>query len=75
MMNNAVILAANEMPENAVGPLKLMIFMVVLMLVFWGINVFRHIKGGKWSKPQQTIDLAGIVMLVVLIILLVIPMI
>lgn len=74
-MNSTFILAASEMPESAVGPLKFMIFMAVLMLVLWGINVFRHIKSGSKSKAQQTMDFAGIVMLMLLIILLVIPMI
>lgn len=56
--------------KSAEGMLRLLIFMVGLTAVFWGINIFRHIKNGSWTKFQKAADIIGLLMFIILLILL-----
>ena len=67
---SAAVLSAG----SAAATVKVLIFFIALMLVFWGLNVYRHIKSGKWEKFQQTVDIAGLLFFAVMIILLIIPL-
>ncbi len=53
---------------------KFLIFMIVILLIFWGLNIYKHICGG-WTKLQKITDIAGAAMIVGLLILLTIPII
>lgn len=53
--------------------IKVLIFLVVMLLIFWGLNVLKHISGG-WTKPQKIADIAGAAMISGLLILLIIPL-
>lgn len=52
---------------------KILIFITVLLLFFWGLNIYKHIRSG-WTKLQKVTDTAGAVMLVGLLISLIIPL-
>lgn len=56
--------------KSAEGMLRLMIFMIGLVAVFWGINIFRHIKNGSWTKFQKAADIIGMIIMIVLMIML-----
>ena len=56
--------------KSAEGMLRLMIFMIGLVAVFWGINIFRHIKNGNWTKFQKAADIIGIIMMIIMLIML-----
>ncbi|MBR5514376.1 MAG: hypothetical protein IKV85_10410 [Ruminococcus sp.] len=62
----AMLSAAN----SAEGMLKLLIFFVGLIMVLWGINLFRHIKSGKWTNFQKAVDIVGLLFFGVLMIML-----
>ena len=60
-------------PESAAGMMKTVIMLVAVMLVLWIINMTKHWKAG-WTTKHKVMDIAGIILLVVLLILLVIPL-
>ncbi|MBO4876696.1 MAG: hypothetical protein J5501_01675 [Ruminococcus sp.] len=60
-------------PESAAGMMKTVIMLVAVMLVLWIINMTKHWKAG-WTIKHKVMDIAGIILLVVLLILLVIPL-
>lgn len=31
---------------------KFLVFMTVMLLIFWGLNIYKHIRGG-WTKLQK----------------------
>ncbi len=62
----AMLSAAN----SAEGMLRILIFFVGLIMVFWGINLFRHAKSGKWTKFQKAVDVVGLLFFGVLMIML-----
>ncbi len=60
-------------PEgSAEGVLKILIFLIVLMLGAWGVNIYKHYKNG-WTKPQKIMDICGIIIIFTLLILVMIP--
>jgi hypothetical protein len=61
--------------NSAEGMLQLLIFFIVLIMVFWGINLFRHAKGGKWTKFQKAVDIVGLLFFGVLLIMLLVVLI
>ncbi|MCM1528931.1 MAG: hypothetical protein NC093_02925 [Alistipes sp.] len=61
--------------SRAEGTAELMIFFVFLMFVFWCINTYRHIKGGKWSLFQKITDIGGMIFFGIIIIVMIIPLI
>ncbi len=61
--------------SQAEGTAELMIFFVFLVLVFWCINTYRHIKGGKWNLFQKITDIGGIIFFGIMIIAMIIPVI
>ncbi|MBO5343964.1 MAG: hypothetical protein J6A57_05910 [Ruminococcus sp.] len=67
----AMLSAAN----SAEGMLRILIFFVGLIMVFWGINLFRHAKSGKWTKFQKAVDVVGLLFFGVLMIMLLVVMI
>lgn len=67
---SAAVLAAG----SAVGVIKILIFFILLMLVFWGINIYKHAKSGKWTTFMKIVDIVGVLFLAVMIILLIVPL-
>ncbi len=61
--------------NSAEGMLKLIIFFIGLIMVFWGMNLFRHAKSGKWTKFQKAVDIVGLLFFGVLMIMLLVLMI
>lgn len=70
--NLTVMLSAGNSAE---GMLKLLIFFVGLIMVLWGINLFRHYKSGKWTKFQKVVDIVGLLLFGTLMIMLLVAMI
>lgn len=69
--NNMITLpTVSKAPENAGGLIRFLVFLIVLLLAFWGINVFRHIKSGNWTTFQKVTDISGILLFSILIFLL-----
>ena len=56
--------------NSAEGMLRILIFFVGLIMVFWGINLFRHAKSGKWTKFQKAVDIVGLIFFSILMIML-----
>lgn len=61
--------------NSAEGMLRMLIFFVGLIMVFWGINLFRHAKSGKWTKFQKAVDIVGLIFFSILMIMLLVVMI
>ena len=70
--NLTVMLSA---AESAEGMLRILIFFVGLIMVLWGINLFRHAKSGKWTKFQKAVDIIGLLLFGILMIMLLVAMI
>lgn len=65
--NLTVMLSA---ADSAEGMLRILIFFVGLIMVLWGINLFRHAKSGKWTKFQKAVDIVGLLLFGILMIML-----
>ena len=61
--------------NSAEGALNMLILFIGLIMVFWGINLFRHAKSGKWTKFQKAVDVVGLLFFGVLMIMLLVVMI
>ena len=61
--------------NSAEGMLRILIFFVGLIMAFWGINLFRHAKSGKWTKFQKAVDIIGLLLFGTLMIMLLVAMI
>ena len=61
--------------DSAEGMLRILIFFVGLIMVLWGINLFRHAKSGKWTKFQKAVDIIGLLLFGILMIMLLVAMI
>ena len=61
--------------NSAEGMLRILIFFVGLIMVLWGINLFRHAKSGKWTKFQKAVDVIGLLLFGILMIMLLVAMI
>ena len=70
--NLTVMLSA---ANSAEGMLRILIFFVGLIMVLWGINLFRHAKSGKWTKFQKAVDIIGLLLFGTLMIMLIVAMI
>ena len=70
--NLTVMLSA---ANSAEGMLRILIFFVGLIMVLWGINLFRHAKSGKWTKFQKAVDIVGLIFFGILMIMLLVVMI
>lgn len=70
--NLTVMLSAGNSAE---GMLRILIFFVGLIMVLWGINLFRHAKSGKWTKFQKAVDIVGLLFFGVLMIMLLVVLI
>ncbi len=53
--------------------IKFLIFIIVVLLIFWGLNIYKHIRGG-WTKLQKITDITGSAMIIGLLILLTVPL-
>lgn len=73
MMYDTLVLAANEISGNAAGAAKLMIFFLALILLFWGLNAYKHFKSG-WTKTQRVCDISGLIFLAAVIAIMVMPL-
>lgn len=72
-MYDTLVLAANEISGTAAGAAKLMIFFLALILLFWGLNTYKHFKGG-WTKTQKLCDISGLLLLAAVIAMMIIPL-
>ncbi len=70
--NLTVMLSA---ANSAEGMLRILIFFVGLIMVLWGVNLFRHAKSGKWTKFQKAVDIIGLLLFGTLMIMLLVAMI
>ena len=61
--------------NSAEGALNMLILFIGLIMVFWGINLFRHAKSGKWTKFQKAVDIVGLIFFGILMIMLLVVMI
>ena len=61
------------MENNLKGSFNILLFLLLLMLLFWGINAYKHYKKG-WTKFQKAVDIAGMILLIVLFAGMFIPM-
>lgn len=61
--------------NSAEGMLRILIFFVGLIMVLWGINLFRHAKSGKWTKLQKAVDIVGLLFFGILMIMLLVVLI
>lgn len=55
------------------GIIKILIFLILLMLVFWGLNIYRHIRAGGWKGFQRLVDIIGAVLLIGAFIVMLMP--
>ena len=62
------------MQENVKGTVSFMAFMMFLLLVFWCINIYKHINSGNWTKGQKIVDIAGLLLLLAAFVGMIIPM-
>ena len=62
------------MQENVKGTVSFMAFMMFLLLVFWCINIYKHINSANWTKGQKIVDIAGLLMLLAAFVGMIIPM-
>lgn len=65
----------NSKPSGSEGAARLLIFFVFLIFVFWGINMYRHIRNGKWSLFQKIADIGGMIFFGIIIIAMIVPII
>ena len=72
-INETLILASKEVSGAAAGMVKMLIFLLVLLLLFWILNIFRHIKIG-WTRIQKAADITGAVLLIAAIAALALPL-
>lgn len=66
-------ISARTAADNAAGAAKLMIFFLALILLFWGLNAYKHFKGG-WTKTQRVCDISGLIFLAAVIAMMIIPL-
>ena len=61
------------MENNMKGSFNILLFLLLLMLLFWGFNAYKHYKKG-WTKFQKAVDIIGGIFLAALFIGMFIPM-
>ena len=55
--------------------LKILLFLLLLMLGAWGVNIYRHIRAGGWKGFIAAVDVVGALMLSAAFIAVLIPII
>ena len=55
------------------GAVGMLVFLILLMLAFWLMNVYKHIRSGLWSRGQKIMDLIGTVLLLAALIAVLLP--
>lgn len=50
----------------ASGLIKILVFMILLLLLFWGVNIYKHIRSGGWKGFRRAVDIVGAVLLLTL---------
>ena len=61
------------MENNLKGSFNILLFLLLLMFFFWGINAYKHYKNG-WTKFQKTVDITGGIFIAVLFLAVFIPL-
>ena len=56
------------------GMIKILIFFVLLLLVFWGLNVYKHIRSGSWNGKSKAFDFIGGLLILGLLVMTVLPL-
>lgn len=51
----------------------MLVFLILLMLAFWLMNIYKHIRSGPWSRGQKIMDAIGTVLLLAAFIAVLIP--
>ena len=72
---NTNLTALLSTADSAEGMLRILIFFVGLFMMFWGVNIFRHLKSGKWTNFQKAVDFDGLILFGILLIMLLAAMI
>lgn len=53
---------------------EMLIFLELLLLAFWLMNIYKHIRSGSWSRGEKIMDTVGTILLLGMLIGAVIPM-
>ena len=60
--------------ENSMqGSFNILLFLLLLMLLFWGFNAYKHYKKG-WTKFQKSVDIIGGIFIAALFVGMLLPM-
>ncbi|MBQ8961772.1 MAG: hypothetical protein IJ071_11265 [Ruminococcus sp.] len=59
--------------KTAEGMIRILVFFILLLLVFWGLNVYKHIRGGGWRGLRRAVDLLGALLLLGLLLFTLMP--
>lgn len=49
--------------KGVTGSLSFLAFLMFLLLAFWCINIFKHIRAGGWNGFRAAVDISGAVLL------------
>ena len=63
------------MDKNGItGSLSFMAFLMVLLFVFWCLNIYRHIRAGGWKGFTAAVDVVGAVIIAGLTVAVALPL-
>ena len=54
--------------------IKILVFFILLLLVFWGLNIYKHIRSGGWRGFLQAVDITGGLLILGLLIMTALPL-
>lgn len=61
------------MGTSGTGMIKILVFLILLLLIFWSMNIYKHVRAG-WRKSQKVYDIIGEIMLIAILIVTVLPL-
>jgi len=56
------------------GAIKMLVFFILLLLVFWMLNISKHIRAGGWKGSRQAVDIIGGLLILGLLIMTALPL-
>ena len=39
------------------GAVSFLVFLILLLLICWGLNIYKHIRSGSWKGLQRCADI------------------
>ncbi len=60
--------------KSITGPLSFMAFLMFMLLVFWCLNIYKHIRAGGWKGIAAAVDISGAVLLAGVFIAVLLPL-